>query len=140
MAETEDLAKEHTAALIFLLENLGFIINHPKSGLKPLREIGFLGLIVNSIKMEVKMLSVSMIMSGFLERRLCPFHLVRCSCHHPTLPLLGKLGGQGLSSPSPQGLVGLPDGYHSASPTSETIVLPGMIPFPESFWHLVECD
>ena len=55
MAETENLANEHTAALIFLLENLGFIINHPKSGLKPLREIGFLGLIVNSIKMEVKM-------------------------------------------------------------------------------------
>ena len=31
MAETETMAKEHTAALLFLLENLGFIINFPKS-------------------------------------------------------------------------------------------------------------
>ena len=40
MAEKEPLTREHTAALIFLLENLGFIINHPKSILTPKQEIG----------------------------------------------------------------------------------------------------
>ena len=55
MANTESLAREHTAGLIFLLENLGFIINYPKSLLTPTQEIEFLGLMVNSVTMEIKM-------------------------------------------------------------------------------------
>ena len=35
LTETECLSREQTAGLIFLLENLGFIINYPKSILKP---------------------------------------------------------------------------------------------------------
>ncbi len=48
MAET---AREHTG-LIFLLENLGFIINNPKSLLTPTQEIEFLGFTVNTVNME----------------------------------------------------------------------------------------
>ena len=29
LAESETQAREHTAALVFLLENLGMVINHP---------------------------------------------------------------------------------------------------------------
>ena len=54
MADTLHTAKEHTAALIYLLENLGFIINFPKSLLEPTREIEFLGFTLNSMSMEIK--------------------------------------------------------------------------------------
>ena len=55
MAETPTLAKEHTAGLIFLLENLRFIINYPKSLLIPTQELNFLGFVVNSANMEIRM-------------------------------------------------------------------------------------
>ena len=55
MAESEAMAREHTAASIYLLENLGFVINYPKSQLEPTQEIVFLGFVVNSITMEIKM-------------------------------------------------------------------------------------
>lgn len=54
MADSVLTAKAHTAALIFLLENLGFIINLPKSLLDPTQEIDFLGFTVNSVTMEIK--------------------------------------------------------------------------------------
>ena len=41
MAEAESLLKDHVTAVIYLLENLGFIINHPKSELSPTQEIEF---------------------------------------------------------------------------------------------------
>ena len=55
MAETESLLRDHTTAVIYLLENLGFVINHPKSELIPTQEIDFLGFTVNSTKMELKL-------------------------------------------------------------------------------------
>ena len=55
MAETESLLKDHITAVIYLLENLGFVINHPKSELTPTQEIEFLGFTVNSTEMELKM-------------------------------------------------------------------------------------
>ena len=55
MAETESLLKDHIIAVIYLLENLGFVINHPKSVLTPTQEIEFLGFTVNSTKMELKL-------------------------------------------------------------------------------------
>ena len=55
LSETESLSREQTAGLIFLLENLGFIINYPKSILKPSKRIEFLGFIVNSTTMEIKL-------------------------------------------------------------------------------------
>ena len=55
MVETESDAREHTAGLIFLLENLGLILNYPKSWLEPTKEIDFLGSTVNSNNsMEIK--------------------------------------------------------------------------------------
>ena len=44
MAELKDLARDHTEALIFLLESLGFIV-HPKKPVKePSQEREFLGM------------------------------------------------------------------------------------------------
>ena len=55
MATSPKVAREHTAGLIFLLENLGFIINHPKSLLTPTQEIQFLGFIISSNAMEIRL-------------------------------------------------------------------------------------
>ena len=55
MADSQAMAREHTATLIFLLENLGFIINYPKSLLDPTQEIDYLGFTINSKTMELRM-------------------------------------------------------------------------------------
>ena len=55
MAETESLLKDHVTAVVYLLENLGFVINHPKSELDPSQEIEFLGFTVNSKRIELKL-------------------------------------------------------------------------------------
>ena len=55
LSETESLSREQTTGLVFLLENLGFIINYPKSILKPSKKIEFLGFIVDSTTMEIKL-------------------------------------------------------------------------------------
>ena len=46
--ETESQVRDQTAALLYLLENLGFVINYPKSQLKPTQMIDFLGFTVDS--------------------------------------------------------------------------------------------
>lgn len=55
MAETQDLLKDQVMGLVFLLENLGFVINYPKSQLQPTQEIEFLGFMINSQTMELKL-------------------------------------------------------------------------------------
>ena len=55
MAETETLAREQTAGLVYLLENLGFVINYPKSQTTPSQEIEFLVFLVSSINMDLKL-------------------------------------------------------------------------------------
>ena len=55
LAESEETAREHTACLIFLLENLGFTVNREKSQVEPAQETEFLGLVVNSMEMELKL-------------------------------------------------------------------------------------
>ena len=55
MAPSREAAREHTECLIFLLENLGFTINRQKSLTEPTQEIEFLGLISDSIQMELKL-------------------------------------------------------------------------------------
>jgi hypothetical protein len=55
MPETETLLKDHITAVIYLLENLGFVINHPKSELNPTEEMEFIGFTVNSTRMELKL-------------------------------------------------------------------------------------
>jgi len=47
--------REQTAGLVFLLENLGSIINYPKSILKPSKKIEFHGFLVDSTTMEIKL-------------------------------------------------------------------------------------
>ena len=43
MVETKSLLNGHVSAVAYLLVNLGFVINHPKSEFTPTQEIGFLG-------------------------------------------------------------------------------------------------
>ena len=51
----QETAKAHTAGLIYLLQNLTFIINEPKSINTPTQVIDFLGFTVNSKSMELKL-------------------------------------------------------------------------------------
>ena len=55
MAHSNQMLREHVYQVLFLLENLGFIINSKKSLLSPIQEIEFLGMIVNSRTMEIKL-------------------------------------------------------------------------------------
>ena len=55
MAHSKEMLREHVYQVLFLLENLGFIVNSKKSLLSPSQEIEFLGMIVNSQTMEIKL-------------------------------------------------------------------------------------
>ena len=53
MAESKDLAEEHTAALVFLLENLGFLLS-AKSVMIPSQSMEFLGFMLDSHTMRLQ--------------------------------------------------------------------------------------
>ena len=53
MAQTLKEILQAKETLIFLLQNLGFVINFKKSQLAPVKEIEFLGLVINSVKMTL---------------------------------------------------------------------------------------
>ena len=53
MAEAQELAEEHTTALVFLLKSLGFLLSE-KSMTTPSQKIDFLGMVVNSVTMQVQ--------------------------------------------------------------------------------------
>ena len=55
MASSKQTLTEHVQLTMYLLENLGFIINSKKSILSPSQEIEFLGMLLNSITMEIKL-------------------------------------------------------------------------------------
>ena len=55
MASSKQKLLEHVQVSTFLLENLGFIINSKKSILRPSQEIEFLGMMVNSVSMDLKL-------------------------------------------------------------------------------------
>ena len=55
IAGTESMPRYHIMGVVFLLENLGFVINKPKSKLMPTQEIKFLGFSINSTAMELKL-------------------------------------------------------------------------------------
>ena len=55
MATVVEMLREHVHMMLFLLENLGFIINSKKSLLTPTQEIEFLGMVVNSQTMDLKL-------------------------------------------------------------------------------------
>ena len=53
MAQTLKEILQAKETLIFLLQNLGFVINIKKSQLTPVKEIEFLGLVINSVNMTL---------------------------------------------------------------------------------------
>ena len=55
IAPSKELAQEHTECLIFLFENLGFTVNRQISLTDPTQEIYFLGLVADSILMELRL-------------------------------------------------------------------------------------
>ena len=55
LADTPVALREHVLALWYLLENLGFILSQKKCQLAPTQTIEFLGFIVNSRMMELKL-------------------------------------------------------------------------------------
>ena len=55
MAESETLLKDHTAGIIYLLENLGFVINLSKLLLESTKTIDFLRFRLDSTTMELKL-------------------------------------------------------------------------------------
>lgn len=55
MAELETLLKDHFTGIIFLLENLIFVINFPKSLLEPMKVTDFLGFLLDLTPIELKL-------------------------------------------------------------------------------------
>ena len=55
MADSKQKLAEHIQSTLFLLKNLGFIVNSKKSILQPTQEIEFLGMIVSSLSMDLKL-------------------------------------------------------------------------------------
>ena len=55
LAESQEIALDHTSALTYLLQCLGFVINHEKSVLRPTRKIKFLGITVDSAQSELRL-------------------------------------------------------------------------------------
>ena len=56
LAETPEKASQHLKTLVWILRALGFIVNQDKSVFTPTQEIEFLGLVVNSVSMELSLL------------------------------------------------------------------------------------
>ena len=54
MASTEEQARCLAETAVALLEALGFVINRPKSILQPCQELQFLGFVINSKKMTIR--------------------------------------------------------------------------------------
>ena len=73
LAESRESAMEHLEVLTFLLEALGFIINKEKSVLSPAQKLEFLGLVVDSLRLQLKLPSEKMKQirkeAGQLQRR-----------------------------------------------------------------------
>ena len=93
MAPSKELTQEHIQCLIFLLENLGFTVNRQKSLTNPAQEIDFLGLVADSVLMELR-LPGSKIKNRTQELPVAVNFGLRkkkltCAC-------IGLLGGRGL--------------------------------------------
>jgi len=55
LVESKELITDHLTGMMYLLENLGLIINQKKSVLSSTQEIEFLGLVVDSQAMELQL-------------------------------------------------------------------------------------
>ena len=60
MGDFPNQVESHLEALVFILTNLGFIINVPKSVTTPTQIIEFLGLVVNSISLHLSLPGVKL--------------------------------------------------------------------------------
>ena len=52
LAESRELAQDHIIGLVYLLENLRFVISKPKCVPQPTQSVEFLGLSVNSVQQQ----------------------------------------------------------------------------------------
>ena len=55
LAKTKEMAQSHTEALIYLLQNLGYIIHPEKTVKQPTQEIELLGIVIHSRVMELRL-------------------------------------------------------------------------------------
>ena len=55
MADSPERSRDHTLALIFLLENLGFIVHPEKAIMTPTQEIEFLGMVIPTPSLELRL-------------------------------------------------------------------------------------
>ena len=55
VASSSKLLTEQVYSTLFLLENTGFIINNKKSLLDPTQEIEFLGMLINSVRLDISL-------------------------------------------------------------------------------------
>lgn len=55
VAQTRDDLLKWRAIILNLLVNLGFLINYPKSELEPTQMTVFLGFLINTLSMEIKL-------------------------------------------------------------------------------------
>ena len=55
LAETPEQDSQHFKTLLWILQALGFIVNQDKSVFTPAKQIEFLGLVVNSVSVELSL-------------------------------------------------------------------------------------
>ena len=55
LAKTREETSQHLEVLLFLLEALGYIVNREKSYLDPAQELEFLGLLVDSQSLQLRL-------------------------------------------------------------------------------------
>jgi len=55
LANSRSVLVEHIYTAMYVLENLGFVINKPKSLLQPTLSLEYLGMIINSITIELSL-------------------------------------------------------------------------------------
>ena len=56
MAESPAMLEDHVARVFYLLEALGFTVNYKKSVTEPTQELEYLGVVLNTTNMELKLL------------------------------------------------------------------------------------
>ena len=87
MAESPELLKDQIMGMVFLLENLGFVVNHTKSQFEPTQEIEFLGFTINSCTMELKLPGEKIKKIKSEARKIL-------ACNHVTALMLSRLLGK----------------------------------------------
>ena len=90
MGDSPDQVKGHLETLIFLLTNLGFIINSLKSIRRPTQEIKYLGLLVKSTTLHLRLPGVKLHHIRMEVRNSNPPEIT-CDSSHQLAQIIGKL-------------------------------------------------